>query len=329
MRILVTGGTGFVGAHSVKALLDAGHEVKLMVRDPARIAPALEPLGITDPLEYAVADVTDGAAVAAALEDCDAVLHAASVYTMDSRRNREIRDTNLAGAQAVLGKAVELGLDPIVHVSSVVALIPPATPVLNEESEPGAKGPPYAASKQAQERYARELQAQGAPVVITYPGSVWGPHDPYDGESTRLARDFVRGQIPFRPRAGLPFVDVRDVAAAHARLFEPGKGPRRYILGGTYLTIPELAMLVDKVSEKRHRGMAIPTALAHSAGLFMSATQRITPFRLPLDSTSTWVLRQNARADNSRAQSELGVTLRPFEETVRDQLAWQREARRL
>lgn len=135
--------------------------------------------------------------------------------------------------------------------------------------------------------------------------------------------------MPLRPKAGLPFVDVRDVAAAHARLLEPGKGPRRYLLGGTYLSIEELARLVDQVTEKRHRGIAVPASLAHVSGVFMGALQKITPFRLPIDPTSTWVLRQDVRPDNSHTEAELGITFRPFAETVRDQFAWQREAGRL
>merc|ERR1711969_22733 len=67
MRVLVTGGTGFVGSHTVAALCAAGHRVKLLVRDPARIAPALLPHGL-EPPEYAVGDITDRAAVEAALE---------------------------------------------------------------------------------------------------------------------------------------------------------------------------------------------------------------------------------------------------------------------
>jgi len=125
MKVLVTGGTGFVGSHSVKAIQDAGHEVRLLVRSPERIAPALDPLGVPAP-EHVVGDVTDPESVRRAVEGCDAVLHAAAVFTYDARKNREMLDVNARATEAVLGTARDAGLDPIVHVSSYVALIPRA-----------------------------------------------------------------------------------------------------------------------------------------------------------------------------------------------------------
>jgi len=79
--VLVTGGTGYVGSHSIAALTAAGHRVRVLARSPDRVAPALEPLGV-DGVETALGDVTDPAAVERALQGCDAVLHAASVFSM-------------------------------------------------------------------------------------------------------------------------------------------------------------------------------------------------------------------------------------------------------
>ncbi len=330
MRVLVTGGTGFVGAHTVKALLDQGHEVKLLVRSVDRIVPALEPLGMSGAIPHAEGDVTDEASVVAAMKDCDAVMHCASVYSNDPRRAKEVSETNLASAKIVLGKAVELGMDPVVHVSSVVALIARGIDVVNEETAPGEGGPPYPASKQAQERYARELQAAGAPVVITYPGSVWGPFDPYDGESTKLARNFVRGLVPFRPAGGIPVVDVRDLAAAQAKVVEAGKGPRRFMLGGHYTSIPDLVRMTCKAAAGvRRPGIPIPSSMAYLGGQMMAPLQRISPFRLPIDPGGTWAIRCNSRADNSRAEHDLEATFRPTTETLQDQVEWQRSAGRL
>ncbi len=64
MRVLVTGGTGFVGSHTVAALVAGGHEIRLLVRSPDRIAPTLRPLGITDRVDHMVSDVTDPRSVA-------------------------------------------------------------------------------------------------------------------------------------------------------------------------------------------------------------------------------------------------------------------------
>ena len=82
MKVMVTGGTGFVGSHTVAEVVRAGHDVKLLVRDPSRIRPALEPLGVGE-VESVMGDVTDKDSVEQALEDCDAVIHCASVYSLD------------------------------------------------------------------------------------------------------------------------------------------------------------------------------------------------------------------------------------------------------
>jgi dihydroflavonol-4-reductase len=126
MRILVTGGTGFVGSHTVAALLGQGHDLRLLVRDPRRVTDALTPLGLqAADLDTMAGDVTDPAAVEQAVRDCEAVVHAGSVFSFDSRDAGRIRQVNVRGTELVLGTAHRAGLDPIVYVSSVVALLPP------------------------------------------------------------------------------------------------------------------------------------------------------------------------------------------------------------
>ena len=224
MRILVTGGTGFVGCHTVAALHRAGHELRLLIRAPERVAPALTPLGV-DPaaVETVVGDVTDAGAVRRAVEGCEAVLHAAGVYSLDPARADEIARVNAPGTELVLRSAAEAGLDPIVHVSSYAALLPPRSArLLDGDSPVGTSIHPYTGSKAASEAAARALQAEGAPVRISYPGMVWGPDDPHLGESSRLALAVLAGRLPALPPGTVPVSDVRDVAAVHAALAAPG-----------------------------------------------------------------------------------------------------------
>src|SRR5690606_28730055 len=147
-----------------------------------------------------------------ALADCDAVVHAAAVYSFDVRRRRELLRVNPLGTELVLGQAYRLGLDPIVHVSSFTALLP-APGALTPGSPVGDPPVAYARSKARSDRVARDWQAKRAPVTIVYPGMVWGPGDPVAGESTLLARAVLGGLIPFRLPGAVPIVDVRDVAA--------------------------------------------------------------------------------------------------------------------
>lgn len=228
MRVLVTGGTGFVGGWTAKAIADAGHSVRFLVRNPARLKTSVAKLGV-DVSDFAVADISDRDSVREALNGCDAVVHSAALVATDPRETSRMLSTNMAGAQNVLGQAVELGMDPIVHVSSFTALFRPNLATLSADLPVAGGTDGYGQSKAQIEIYARGLQDAGAPVNITYPGMVLGPPV---GDQFGEAGEGVRSAlwmhvIPGRGAAWL-IVDVRDVAALHAALLESGRGPRRY-----------------------------------------------------------------------------------------------------
>lgn len=231
MKMLVTGASGFLGSHAVKALLDAGHEVHASARSAERVRKALEPLGVADRVEIVEADVTDRERVRTALAGCNGVLHAAAIYSLDARDAKRMLEDNVAVTETVLGLAAELGLDPIIHVSSYGALVP-CEGTMTAHSPLGEGAPPYQRSKAESERVARRLQDEGAPVVIVQPGMVWGPDDPAEGETTQLVRATLARKIPMAPKGRVPIVDVRDVARVFAAAAQPGKGPRRYLACG-------------------------------------------------------------------------------------------------
>ena len=110
---------------------------------------------------------------------------------------------------------------------------------------------PYTRFKIAAELVARDSQQAGSPVVITYPAAVQGPHDPHLGDSVRFVRDLLRGRLPVLPRGRLSFVDVRDVGALHAAVLRPGRGARRYLLGGPAVEVAEVAALLGELTGRR------------------------------------------------------------------------------
>ena len=321
MRVLVTGGTGFVGAHAVAAVLGRGHAVRLLVRSPDRIRKALEPLGVGE-VEHAVGDITDAASVESAARGCDAAIHAGAVYSLDRRDARKMQETNVRGTEMVLGTATRMGLDPVVHVSSVVALFPPEGRTLTPDSPVKQPEGVYARSKADSERIARGLQERGAPVTIVYPGGVWGPYDPYYGEVPKLVANILRGRMSMVPAGGVTVVDVRDLARVFAGVMEPGHGPRRYLAAGETLSLVEVVRQVGEITGRPLKARALPAGLLLTMGRINDLVQRILPFRLPAGFEGIYLAVQNPVCDNSRTWSELGITPRPVGETIRDTLVW-------
>lgn len=332
MKVMVSGGTGFVGSHSVDALLRAGHQVRLLVRSPEKVGPALEPLGHTaEDVEVVAGDLLDATSVGRALEGTDAVLHAASTFSLDPRDAALMHRVNVEGTRHLLQRAVALGLDPIVHVSSVVALQRTGVDVIDigPDAPVGNLDVAYAGSKARQEAEVRQLQADGAPVVITYPGGVFGPHDPHFGEQGELTRNIVRGRTMAVTRGDVMVVDVRDVAAVHAALFEPSRGARRYLAAGHVVPVVELARMICRIAGVRRPVMAVPDGMAIAVGRAVDRLQRRVRTRLPASYEQALLGTLHNRVDNSRTEAELGVTFRPVEETLRSQIAWQRAVGRL
>jgi dihydroflavonol-4-reductase len=320
VRVLVTGGTGFLGSHSVKAIIDAGHEVRLLVRSPARIAPAMAPHGI-DGVDHVVGDITDETTVGKAVAGCDAVLHTANIYTLDPRKAEEMRDVNPRGTRNVLQAAHEAGLDPIIHVSSNAALMPSVGP-LTPESPLGDPPGAYSQSKVAAERIAREMQERGAPVVIVNPVGLLGPHDPHLGDFTSVARDVLRGRLPFVPAGTTPIVDVRDVAAAHAALIRPGGGGRRFMVAGGYVTLKDFAEVASRLTGRRIRAVEVPGRPLLAAGRAADAVARTLRVRLPVNFEGPWFMVYGAQVDASAVERDLGVQFRPPAETLADTYRW-------
>jgi nucleoside-diphosphate-sugar epimerase len=331
MLVMVTGGTGFVGACAVAGLLEAGHDVRLLVRRPEQVATSLAPYGLgPERLEsVVVGDVLDPATVAASLEGCDAAVHAAAVFSLDSRRAEELLRTNEQAAEIVLTAACERGLDPVVHVSSTVTLMRrggsgPSLPLGDIES-------PYAASKLASERIARRLQDAGRPVVTVYPGGVHGPHDPYRGETSERLRWQARGTFPVYPRGGMHMVDVRDVAKVVTAVMRPGRGPRRYVVPGHHVDGRLLYSTLARIQGRRRPCVALPPSVLRPMTRAMDVVQRRLPGRLhvPTDPEGVEYMDRDTLMYDAPARTELGVEPLPFERAVRDTLVWLVDAGRL
>ena len=254
-------------------------------------------------------DVTDPVGVERALDEADAVLHAASVFSMDPRKADEMRSVNVRGTEVVLGTAHRLGLDPIVYVSSELALLPPADgEVLTPDSPVKQPSWPYCRSKAEAELVARRYQEQGAPVVSVMPAALWGPHDPHFGEGVTRATNVLKKRYPMVMPGGMHIADVRDAAAALSAVMATGRGPRSYMVAGRYISMPDLIHALADLSGRRIRFATLPAWFLAAFGRAADVVQRRVKTRLPWDGEGIWVMNCAARCDDSQTRSELSAS---------------------
>ena len=319
----MTGGTGFIGSHTVKALLEAGHQIKLFARSRDRIHNAFDSLGIdVSKIDYEIGDITDLNAVEKAMNGVDAVLHAAAVYTFDKKRAAEIRRINAKGTKHVLDAAYRKALDPIIYVSSVSALLPPNGEILNPDSPVKNPKGTYIRSKAQAEKIAREYQRKGAPVAITYPGGVIGPKDPHCGDNTNIIIDIINGRYNPMIKGHFPLVDVRDLAALHVKLVESGRGERRYLLSGRRMIFTDLIDKISDLTGRRIRYFMVPSWLMECPVRLIDLLNPFLPFRIPVTLEGFRFAKWDPVYDDSKTMDELQLELRPPDETLSDTIRW-------
>ncbi|MGH7363316.1 MAG: NAD-dependent epimerase/dehydratase family protein, partial [Candidatus Methylomirabilales bacterium] len=237
MTALVTGGTGFLGAHLVRALLREGESVRCLVR-PGSDRRNLAGLHV----EVVEGDITDPFAAARAVRGCDTVFHAAALYQLWVPDPAPMYRVNVGGTRTLLAAAGEAGAKRIVYTSTVGALGNPG------DGRPGTETTPvtladmvghYKRSKFLAEQEALRLARAGLPVVIVNPSAPVGAYDVKPTPTGQMMVDFLRGRMRGVLRTGLNLVAASDVAAGHLRAAERGKAGERYILGHANLMLEE------------------------------------------------------------------------------------------
>jgi len=324
VKVLVTGGTGFTGSHTVRALVAAGHEVRLLVRDAAKVPRVFEPHGL-ELADLVVGDMTDAAAVEKALSGCEGVVHSAALVDLRRASARLVEDTNARGVELVVGGAVQRGLPRIVYVSSLSVFFVPGGPPVSPELPIAPATTAYARSKAQAEVYVRELQAKSAPIRISYPAGILGPDDPGMSDANHAVYSWFK-DTGVVTSSGFQPVDVRDVAALHVKLLELPGGPHRYAAAAEMLPWAEIYPLMDRITGGRMRRITVPGRLMRAAGSVGDVVKRFYDFNFPLTRDSMEFATQWPGADAERTTRELGLAFRPIEETYRDTLAWMHRA---
>lgn len=317
MRVLVTGGTGFIGGAVVHELARRGHAVRVLAR-PSSAVEAVQAAGA----EVMRGELTDAATVRAALAGCDAVVHCAGRVALRPGLDEELHVANADLVEWVLGEAHRAGVQRVVLTSSTAVLGGSRSPAVLDERTAGnaeSLGIPYFSSKLEGERRALALGAKGLPLVVLRPSYVLGPGG--HGSSAGTVVALARRRIPGYVEGGASFCDVRDVARGHAEALERGRPGDIYTLGGHNLTTTEMVGRVCALA-----GAPVPRKMPYSAAMAIAAAEEITAGlqkrrpSLTRDLVKASALYTFASSDKARA--ELGYSIRPFDEMVIDTLRW-------
>jgi dihydroflavonol-4-reductase len=321
LTILVTGGTGFVGSHVAARLAANGRAVRLLVRDPAKLArvPALADLDSAS-IDVVVGDVTDPECVERALEGSTAVVHAAAHVSLAERDAARAEEVNVTGTRLVVGGAAQRELKSA-YVSSVSVFGTARSSITLDSPVTDARGG-YTRSKVAAERIVRDLQRRGAPVAIVYPSGVLGP-DPPEMSATHLGLvGWVR--TPPNTTSGCSIVDVRDVALAIERALDAE--PERWMLGGTFLTYAELHAAIERVTGVHRRPIRMPAPMLRLAGRAGDLAKRVVPFDYPLTYEAMVMATMASPYDSDATCRALDLEWRPVDDTLADSIRWLADA---
>lgn len=320
MRILVTGGHGFIGSRVVARLVASGHDVRCVVRSTSQTH-RIDAIR----WERAEGDVRDRAQMVSAMKDCDACIHLASISSWEAMKSDALESTILLGTRNVLEAAAEAGAKRVVFVSTAAAINGSKTPRVFNESSPfelGQSGLRYAVSKHRAEtealHYAREKNVE---LVVVNPAEVYGPEDEGFITAGNL-RDILRDWPALACHGGTSITHVDDVAQGIVQALLQGRSGERYILGGDNLSVEELVRMTLEIGGQKKPVLTLPNRI------IVGAVRTLVRFGLPspvipevLDyATLYWFM------DSSKAKRELGYTPRSARLALESSIRWLAEA---
>ncbi|MBI2221657.1 MAG: NAD-dependent epimerase/dehydratase family protein [Acidobacteria bacterium] len=302
MRVLLTGGTGYLGRAIARALARRGHHAVIFARSArAAVAGGLPGIAVDG-------DVRDAAALASAAAGCDALCHTAALVSVWRRRRQDFHDVNVGGLLNALDAAAHHRITRIVYTSSFLAL-PPAG-----AAEQAPAGNDYQRTKRDAERAAADALARGAPLVRLYPGGLYGPGESTEGNLVgRLVADHLGGRLPGIVGADRTwsFAFVDDVAEAHVSSLERGAAGAAYALGGENAPQMRLFEILHQLTG-RDLPRRIPVAAARIVAIWEELRAAILN-RTPLLTRGTvHVLSHDWPLDSSAAMRDLDYRITPL-----------------
>lgn len=263
-KVFVTGGTGFLGAHLVRALCERGDHVVALSRPKANRS-----LTADLSIEWVEGDLLEPTSYAERLLGCHTVFHCAADYRLFSRDVTSMYRVNVDGTRALFEACRRYEIPRVIYTSSVAALaVPPPGGVSSEEDRTVLERVVghYKRSKFLAQEVALEMVSEGMPIVIVNPSTPVGPGDIKPTATGKIVVDFLRGRMPAYLDTGLNLVPVEDVALGHLQAEALGREGDLYILGYLNLTLKEILEMLSVVTGLSAPKVRIPYALAYAVG---------------------------------------------------------------
>ena len=316
---LVTGATGFIGSHLVRALLARGEGVRVLVRGgPERLAPV--GLGDEPDLDVAVGDLLDPSTLAPALEGVRRVYHVAGLVTTSRKERDRVHRLNVDATVNLFDAIRRAAVERTVYLASIFAL------------GGGAGGRPadetvaydledldvdYVRAKRRAELHALRCRDEGMPLVFVYPTFCYGPGD-VNRSSSKLIDMHLSGLLMASFRGGQNVMDVRDAARGLVLGMDAGRVGEQYLVGGENLSYERIGAILSSITGRPRPRLAIPAGPARLAGRLAERFLK-TP---PVDEGSILLASRYWYYDDSKARRELGHSSRPAEQALRDAVEW-------
>ncbi len=320
-RVFLTGASGFVGSHVLRALIESGYAVRALKRAS----------DVRTDVEYVTGDMREPGKLVHALDGCRYLIHSAALYSFVPRDRAQIHKVNVTGTAGLMAAAHLAGIERAVLTSSSATIGPARNGKAADETcyahhgaaSSDSKGD-YHHSKLEQERVAFEGRV---PVVAVLPTAPVGPGDWKPTPTGKMILDFMCGRIRAKApgHGGLNLVAVDDVAKAHVAALENGRTAERYVIGGENLSMDGIWEMLAEITSRPMPKWRAPYALALAAAYVDEMRCRLQPdstLQVPLEGVR--MSRACMYADSSKAMRELGHRPTPVRAALERAVAWYR-----
>lgn len=327
MRVLVTGGSGFLGREVIKALVDREYEVRNFSRRAAYLPdlPSVEPFA---------GSVLEPEAVKEAMQGCQAVIHMAGKVSRDRRDTGELMRLHVDGTRLVLQAALDAQVERVVYMSTsgTIAVSEDPTELLNESAsyptELVRRWPYYLSKIFAEQEAMRFVRERQLPLICLNPSLLLGPGDVELSSTSDIDR-FLDGMIPAIPKGGMSFVDVRDTAETTVSALKRGRPGERYLMTAENLTTEDFFRRVARISGRPAPLVNLPDVVTRWSSKLLEGVGALGKLKLPVNDVDLEMGRHGWWADSKKARLELGFRPRTPEETLFDTIQWIREQKKL